>query len=128
GTLHFQITGLKGGRRWLETHASPLRDAAGAANALLGITRDITEQKEAEEKLRASEQRLMSIYNTVADVIFHLAVEGEDSYRFASINPAFSRFTGLPGEAVLGKNITEVIPASSLALVLQKYRKAIEQK
>src|SRR6266404_1984468 len=29
GTLHFQIVGLKGGRRWLETHASPLHDSAG---------------------------------------------------------------------------------------------------
>jgi PAS domain S-box-containing protein len=128
GTLHFQIVGLKGGRRWLETHASPLHDPSGGVNSLLSITRDITEQKEAEEKLRASEQRLMSIYNTVADVIFHLAVEGKDTYRFASINPAFSRMTGLPAETVVGKNITVVIPESSLGLVLQNYRRAIEEK
>ena len=128
GTLHFQIVGLKGGRRWLETHASPLPDSSGRVHALLGITRDITEQKEAEEKLRASEQRLMSIYNTVADVIFHLVVEGEHSYRFASINPAFSRVTGLSPDAVVGKSIADVIPESSLALVLQNYRRAIEQK
>jgi PAS domain S-box-containing protein len=128
GTFHFQIIGLKGGRRWLETHASPLHDSSGRVDVLLGITRDITEQKEAEEKLRASEQRLMSIYNTVGDVIFHLAVEGEDSYRFASINPAFSRVTGLAVETVVGKNIAAIIPESSLGQVLQNYRRAIKQK
>src|SRR5271157_5051949 len=37
--------------------------------------RDITERKRAEEALRESEQSLASIYNTVGDVIFRLAVE-----------------------------------------------------
>lgn len=48
GILEFQIVGLKGTPRWLETHASPLRDADGKVSALLGITRDVTEHKQAE--------------------------------------------------------------------------------
>ncbi len=48
GTLEFEITGLKGTRRLLETHAVPLRDANGQVSMLLGITRDITEHKAAE--------------------------------------------------------------------------------
>jgi diguanylate cyclase (GGDEF)-like protein/PAS domain S-box-containing protein len=58
GTLEFRIVGLKGGRRWLETHASPLRDAAGNVTAMLGITRDITERKRARQALRDAEARL----------------------------------------------------------------------
>jgi|GEM_PF-1180652 len=58
GTLEFRVVGFKGGRRWLETHASALRDADGAAMAVLGITRDITERKRAEEALREAEARL----------------------------------------------------------------------
>ena len=58
GMLEFEIIGLKGGRRWLETHASPLRDDSGAITATLGITRDITGRKQAEEQLRASEDQL----------------------------------------------------------------------
>ena len=45
GTLEFEIAGLKGRQRWLETHAAPLRDATGRVTALLGVTRDITERK-----------------------------------------------------------------------------------
>ena len=58
GLLEFQIVGLKGGRRWLETHATPLRDAAGQVTALLGVTRDITEQRRAATALRESEEHL----------------------------------------------------------------------
>ncbi|HEX8847503.1 MAG TPA: PAS domain S-box protein [Pyrinomonadaceae bacterium] len=58
GALEFEIIGLKGTRRWLETHAVPLRDQRGEVSALLGVTRDITERKHAEEKLRARERQL----------------------------------------------------------------------
>lgn len=42
GSLKFEIQGLKGGRRWLEIHAVPLRDDCGEFVSLLGITRDIS--------------------------------------------------------------------------------------
>ncbi len=45
GVMEFQIIGLKGSKLWLETHANPLRDEEGNVCALLGVTRDITEQK-----------------------------------------------------------------------------------
>jgi diguanylate cyclase (GGDEF)-like protein/PAS domain S-box-containing protein len=44
GSLRFEVVGLKGTRRWLETHAAPLRDDAGNVYALLGVTRDISAQ------------------------------------------------------------------------------------
>jgi len=51
GKLEFEIEGLKGTRRWLETHAAPMRDDEGNITMLLGITRDITERKHSEEKI-----------------------------------------------------------------------------
>ena len=52
GVLEFQIISLKGHTRWLETHAVPLRNSRGSIIALLGITRDITGRKRAEEEVR----------------------------------------------------------------------------
>jgi len=52
GTLAFEIIGLKGSRRWLETHAVPLRDTQGKITSLLSITRDITERKAASEHIQ----------------------------------------------------------------------------
>lgn len=48
GDLVFEIQGIKGTRRWVETHAAPLRDAQDRIVALLGVTRDITERRQAE--------------------------------------------------------------------------------
>jgi PAS domain S-box-containing protein len=52
GTLIFEMVGMKGRRRWLDTHAVPLYDSNNEIVALLGITRDITERKRAEDELR----------------------------------------------------------------------------
>jgi PAS domain S-box-containing protein len=120
--------------RWILDNGVPLyRD--GRFAGYIGSCVDITEQEVATERLRESEeaareneQRLTSIYNTVRDVIFHLAVEPEGQFRFVSVNAAFPRATGLSREAVVGKTVDEVIPEPSLTMVLGKYRQAIEDR
>ncbi len=51
GMLEFPIIGKRGTRRWLETHATPLRDTEGKAYALVGVTRDVTARKAAEARI-----------------------------------------------------------------------------
>jgi PAS domain S-box-containing protein len=92
----------------------------GEALALTTI-RDVTE-------INKIQQRLVSIYDTVGDVIFLITVEGDGGYRFESVNKRFAATTGLPAEAVIGKRVEEVIPHGSLPLVLGRYREAIESK
>ena len=57
----FKSVTLKGRTAWMETHAVPLRDARGAVYALLGITRDITEHKWAEEQGRRHQTELARV-------------------------------------------------------------------
>jgi len=56
GSLEFELIGLKGRRRWLDTHAVPMRDANGRVTGLLGVTRDITEHKKALQDLERLSQ------------------------------------------------------------------------
>ena len=86
------------------------------------------ESRQAVEAWRNSVQQLDSIYNTVLDSIFHIAVEPEGRFRFVSVNASFFRVTGLSREMVIGKTVIEVIPEPSLTMVLGKYRQAIEEK
>jgi PAS domain S-box-containing protein len=51
-------TDEKGSRGWLLTTKVPLWDESGHVSGLVGISRDITEQKRAEERLQKSEERL----------------------------------------------------------------------
>ncbi len=57
GALEFDIVGLEGTRRHVETHAAPLRNPDGST-VHLGVTRDISERKQAEEALQQSQSRL----------------------------------------------------------------------
>jgi len=54
--LEFEVIGLTGVRRWLRTHAAPLRDRDGKITSVLGISRDITGQRELEAQLRHSQK------------------------------------------------------------------------
>ncbi|HET6899160.1 MAG TPA: ATP-binding protein, partial [Vicinamibacteria bacterium] len=82
-------------------------------------------RKREEEALRESRQRLVSIYDTVGDTLFLVAVEPDGGFRFVSVNKRFVSTTGVPAEAVIGKRIEEVIPPESLALVRERYGQAV---
>ncbi len=55
-----------GGKHWLLTSKLPLREQAGTIAGLVGISRDITEQKEAEDALRESETKLREFTTQLA--------------------------------------------------------------
>ena len=59
--LEFRVQGKLGTRRWLETRATPLTDFAGKITYLLGVTRDITNRKEAEEELKERDKHSQSL-------------------------------------------------------------------
>ena len=54
GTLEFDIVGLEGTRRHMETHGAPLRDQDGTL-VQLAVTRDISGRREAEKARREAE-------------------------------------------------------------------------
>jgi len=111
---------------WARLEATATQEVGGTS-LCLAVLIDIAERKRAEEALQESERRLSSIYGTVGDAIFHLAVEADGSHRFVSVNQAFCNVTGLSEETVVGKLVNEIIPEPSLSMVLEKYRQAIEE-
>lgn len=112
---------------WREPH-EPAASELSALDVLARMAADLIERARAEEALAENQQHLASIYNTVRDVIFHLAVEPQAQFRFVSVNETFLRVTGLSREMVVGKTVSQVIPEPSLTIVLDKYRQAIEKK
>ena len=77
--------------------AAPLRDANGTVMGSMGISRDITEQKRAEEALRWLEKAVqtMKLGVTITNT------EGEIVYT----NPADARMHGYTVEELIGKNV-----------------------
>ena len=54
--MEFEVQGLKGGRRWLETHAVPMQE--NGVTVQLAVTRDISARKQAEAELLRSNSEL----------------------------------------------------------------------
>ena len=57
GKLVFEIEGLHGTRRWMESHGIPLENKQDGTTMMLSITRDITQNKLAQAALIESETR-----------------------------------------------------------------------
>ncbi|MBI3528962.1 MAG: PAS domain S-box protein, partial [Betaproteobacteria bacterium] len=100
GALEFEVIGLKGARRWLETRAVPLRTAAGRVQELLGITRDITERKHAGQALRESEAKYRQLIEQAADGIFISDAGGN----FILVNSRGCELLGYTENELIGMN------------------------
>ncbi|MCX5782232.1 MAG: PAS domain S-box protein [Elusimicrobia bacterium] len=78
------LTYPDGTRSLVDTLKAPLRDADGQVVGLLGLSRNITERKLAEEFLRDSEERFRSLFTESRDAMMTLSPEAG----FMSGNPA----------------------------------------
>ncbi len=106
GLLEFEILGLKGAHRCLEMHAVPLRGADGAITAVLGVTRDITAQKQAEASLRTVQGLFEDIVESSKDAIGYASLDG----KFVLANRAFAVLTGYSQDELLRMNYGELTP------------------
>ena len=90
---------------WALIESSPIFDEDGRYEGSLGMVMDVTERKRAEDALRASEQRLATIYRlTVAAV---LVVRLRDRV-IVEVNDAFTEQVGWSREDVLGRTTEDL--------------------
>ncbi len=69
GHMEFELIGMKGSRRWIEIRSAPLRDGPGAITLMLGVCREITEQKKLGAHLRHVQK--MEAIGTLSGGIAH---------------------------------------------------------
>jgi PAS domain S-box-containing protein len=124
--MEFTFRTKSGARREALMSVEPLEIAG--ESAIVAMFHDITDRKRAEAALQASERQLSVIYANISDVLFYLAVEPDDRFRFVSVNSAFLKATGMTEDQVVGKLVHDVIPEPALALVLGNYQEAIRTK
>jgi PAS domain S-box-containing protein len=77
---------------WESAVISPVKDEEGVITHFLAVKEDITRRKQAEEALRESEQKLVSILDDVSDVIWSLYFPDLKVYFIsASVEKVFGR-------------------------------------
>ena len=92
----------------------------GGNNFLVGVVRDITEKKKAEEDLRASEERYRTVIETANEAIFVIQDE-----RVKFFNPQLERLTGYSREELMQLSFADVVHPDDLSVVFDRYRKRL---
>jgi PAS domain S-box-containing protein len=92
-------------KRWLLTSKLPLRDQNKKIVGLMGIGRDITERKQAEETFAAQQKLLDSLIAAIPDLVYFKDRES----RFLRINEAYAKRAGLADvQAAVGKTDSDI--------------------
>lgn len=107
GKLEFEITGLKGTKRWLETHAVPFKNTNGEITALLGVTIDITDKRKSEIDLKESEEKYRLLFKSNPLPVW---IVNKENYYFLDVNDAALKLYKYTKEEFLSLKATQIRP------------------
>ena len=109
---HTALISRDGTERPIADSGAPILDAKGIARGAVLVFRDITRERQAEEALRESEEKLrLMIASVVNHAFFMLDPEG----RVVSWNPAAERITGYCGDEILGEHFSRFFRPEDVA-------------
>jgi PAS domain S-box-containing protein len=120
-TLELEETCKDGSTVLTEDTVTLLLGADGRPTALLGVTRDITERKRAEEALKESEEKYRELLENISDIIYTVNRDGVITY----VSPAVESFVGYVPSEVIGRPFSDLIYPEDLPHVKQNFEKVI---
>jgi PAS domain S-box-containing protein len=99
-----KITYLNGMERWFSATKVPRYDEKGKIIGTIGITRDITERKQAEENVKNAKDELQIILDSAPAIIFYKNTEG----KIIRANKALADLLRLPVRDIIGKTAEDI--------------------
>src|SRR3954469_25574310 len=109
--VEYRVRRRDGVYRWYKTRGTPIRDSEGIIVKWFGTCTDITDLREIEEALRASEERFRGTFENAAVGTAHREAAG----RFLRVNEKFCAIVGYPREELLQKTMRDITHPDDLA-------------
>jgi len=116
----YRVRHRDGGWRLVEAVGRNLLEDPAVRGVVIN-SRDVTEERRAQEVLRAAEERYRSLVENVGDIIFTMDRQG----RATSISPAFRRVSGWEVEEWLGRSFLELIHPEDREEALLMFRRVM---
>jgi diguanylate cyclase (GGDEF)-like protein/PAS domain S-box-containing protein len=113
-----------GSRRWFEHSVAKKSGESPSADTFLVLSRDVTSRKQTEQALDAAHAQLLSVLQTIPDMVWLKNVDGT----YLSCNHAFERMIGQRQSDVVGKTAFSVFDAELATLFHDRDMAAIEAK
>jgi len=114
--LEVETVTATGRRIWGRVCGEAEREADRSIHRIQGAFQDITERKQAEEALRASEERFSSAFAHAAIGMVLASIEG----RYIQVNRAMCELLGYTEAELLARNFQEISHPDDLAADLEK--------
>ncbi len=114
-----QIRLQNGTIRWLSTTKAPVLERGGAVAALVGVSRDVTEQKQAELALQESEEKYRQIVETAAEGVWIF----DTQFRTVFVNTKMASMLGCVAEEMADRPVSEFLPDEGRPAHLQRFEK-----
>src|SRR6202790_3849712 len=108
--------------RWFRTTAQPLRDQSGRVIRWYGVALDIEDGKRVEEALRASEQSLRLVVDSIPGLVCTMNAAGE----FQLFNRQILEYLGGTPEELKSWATSDVVHPDDLPRVMAAFRSSIE--
>ncbi|PIP10815.1 MAG: hypothetical protein CO085_06170, partial [Sulfurimonas sp. CG_4_9_14_0_8_um_filter_36_384] len=110
------------GRRTFHSTLSPIRDDSGRIHQIIGIARDITEQKKEEVRIHKNEEEFRSLAQNYPDVV----IRYDSTCRRIYVNPTFEKMAKHKADELLGKTPLDSSPLIAPKYYMSKLHKCIE--
>ncbi|TFH39011.1 MAG: PAS domain S-box protein, partial [Chrysiogenales bacterium] len=107
-----------GSRVWAELRITFIREN-GKPTGLIGVSRDISIRRGMEEKLRMSEERYRTIFETLEDGYYEVDLKG----RFVFSNRSFCRMMGYSPEELIGMSFRDTVPQETHEKLFRVFNK-----
>ena len=119
--LELEVCRKDSSTMWVDMRLSFLTDDDGQPVAILGVARDITQRRLAEDALRQSEERYRHFVENVDAAFYSVDQQGFLTY----LSPVFELIYGHPPSDLVGKNFADFIHPDDLADSLDKFEKVM---
>jgi PAS domain S-box-containing protein len=117
--FEYALTMKDGTQRYVEESVSLKKDSQGPPTAFIGIRRDCTQRKLAEERIRVSEERYRAILEQIEDGYFEIDLRG----RYQLVNDGYCRMLRCPPSYIVGKSYKEIVAPPQVVMLYEVFHK-----